>query len=463
MALTPLTETTMEVLRTTHNYRTVHTHLLKIALPLVLVYGAPLCAQPSDNSAPVEPVAPAVSSSQASLDALPVEDDAPINIEDYYLEIRRLETEQGAWGDGLSEQLSGLGGALQLRGQHREAIEVLERAIHVQRINSGLYDLSQVPLVEQVIESEAALGDSSAVYERNQYLFWLYKRSYGENDLRMLPVLDKVGNSFLTDYALNPNVEPGRLIDAHAIFTKATDIIEDNYGEADLRLVAPLRGLVASNWFFATYRGAGYSSPLERQTSARNGVDDVRFYNTDAPQQLSRYLQNNFGEGQKAISEIVDIYNHNPEAPPGAAAGAKVELADWNLLFGRWQTATALYEEAYQSLSESADTQTLVTKTFGRPVALPDLSLTEFGGQDSDEPEDVKEVEDQAYVLLRYDVTRFGETSNVEILDSYPERNINNRVKAKRALQTTRFRPRMEDGQAVETTGLVHRYIFTDR
>ena len=391
--------------------------------------------------------------------------DSQGQVNDYLLSIDTLESETGAWGEGLSEQLTGLGKAYQLRGQHREAIEIFERAIHVNRINTGLYDLSQVDLIENMLDSLIVTGQWDEVHERQQYLYWLHRRNYGDSDPRMLPVIDRLGSWYINDYALNPgNRMVSHLVDAHNLFDHATKIIENEYGSSDLRLIVPLRGLVLSNWFLWTYStrnpGATVSNrSLYSETSFSSSLNDN-------PARLAPYLRNNFANGKAALDRMVEIYNENPASPPGAAATAKIELGDWHMLSRRWRSATELYEEAYQSLAADEQTRPQAEKMFERPVALPDLLLMESDVEQYSQRDAQTENETNAlprYVLVSYDVSRFGEARNIDIVESFPEDDVGIRARVKRSLGNTRFRPRIVDGEPVDSQGLIHKYVFSQQ
>lgn len=388
-------------------------------------------------------------------------------LEDYQSAIARLEAEQGAWGFGLAEQLSGLGRTYQMRGQHRDAIAIFDRAVHVSRINNGLYDLSQVPIIERMVDSLKARGRWEEVHERHQYLFWLHKRNFGANDPRMLPVIDRLGKWYINDYALNPERRMmGQLVDAHNLFQHAIDIIIGTYGTQDLRLIEPLRGLVMSNWFFANYRGNGATSSLERSHLTRElGADNVSFPNDQQQNsRLTQYLRNNYADGKRAIQQMVDIYSLSPDAPSGAAARVKVELADWEQLFDRRRSAADLYRQAYRELAADDATRATADKLFGRPVALPELEFVESDLEQAASlraANDEESIEPINYVLVSFDVNRFGDAENIQVLESRPEDNAEYRSQIKRSLETTRFRPRLMDGEPVNTQGLTQKFVFT--
>lgn len=381
---------------------------------------------------------------------------------DYQQAIARLEAEQGAWGQGLAEQLSGLGKTYQLRGHHRDAIEVFDRAIHVSRINNGLYDLTQVPIVESMLESLKARGLWEQVHERHQYLYWLHKRNFGAEDPRMLPVIDRLGKWYINDYALNPDRRMmDQLVDAHDLFEHAVNIITGTYGQLDLRLIEPLRGLVMSNWFFANYRGETQTTVVERDQFGRTiSMNQVSFPDDQQTNQLMRYLRNNYADGKHAIERMVDIYGNSPDAPPGAAAQAKIELGDWEQLWQRNQAASDLYREAYDELIANDATRKQAEQIFGRPVALPDLDLVE---SDLEQPASEGEAaEPMHYVLVSFDVDHLGRAEHINIRDAQPADKREYRTRVKRTLESTRFRPRLVDGEPVATRGLTQKYVFTD-
>lgn len=378
-------------------------------------------------------------------------------LEDYRSAIARVEAEEGVWATGLPEQLSGLGETYQVRGQHRDAIEIFDRAIHISRINNGLYDLNQVPIIDRLLESLKARGLWEEVHKRHQYLYWLHKRNFGADDPRMLPVIDRLGKWYINDYALNPSRRMmGQLVDAHNLFQQAIYIIDGAYGEEDLRLIEPLQGIVMSNWFFYNYTGSNGISPIERDQLTRDMAFDSAHYANDQNARFTQYMRNNYADGKQALERMVEIYSKSPDAPTGAAAQAKIELADWEQLFNRRRSAQLLYEEAYKELLDDEKTRHRAHKAFAQPVALPALDLVEAEVTAVDEDAAAAE----QYVLVSFDVNRFGRAERVEVIESQPDNAVDHRTRIRRILESTQFRPRMVDGVAVDTKGLSQKYVF---
>ena len=60
--------------------------------------------------------------------------------------------------------------------------------MHVSRVNTGLNTVDQIPIVQNMIDSHAALGQWAEVDLYQNYLFYIQQRTYGPNDPRIIPV-----------------------------------------------------------------------------------------------------------------------------------------------------------------------------------------------------------------------------------------------------------------------------------
>lgn len=372
------------------------------------------------------------------------------NLEDDYLDaIADVEQAYGPYHSDLSEHLTGLGINYQVRGRHDEASEVFKRAMHVSRVSEGLYSLNQVPILERLIESNVSSGDWESASENHYYLYWLHRRNFGEDDPRMLPVITKLSNWHLNAYALDVgNGLFQHLINAHNLYSLAVNIIDTSYGQNDLRLVGALKGLTVSNYYLATYQASN-----ARRMEFDAGFSSAKA-NADERARLDQYILNSYSSGKRAIDRMRHVYASNPDAPEEAAVKAQIQLADWNLMFNRWHTAIDMYQNAYDTLAASPDSHPMTEEFFGRPVALPDLPLLK-GNLDT--TNDANE-----YVLVSFDVTENGRASNIEIIEALPEDSTRNRSRVRKALKSTKFRPRFENGAPITTEKLTHRYVFAN-
>ncbi|GAA5445665.1 hypothetical protein Misp06_03868 [Microbulbifer sp. NBRC 101763] len=366
-------------------------------------------------------------------------------VESYRERIEELEAQHGAYGAGIDEQLLGLATALQKTGAHKEAASEFRRAMLVNRVNEGLYSLNQIPMIERLIESQIALNQWEEANDNQQYLYWLYEKNYGEKDPRMLPVINNLSRWHLQSYIEEKGetlVE--HLINATKLYTLAVDIITKNFGASDLRLVDALRGLKATNYYLATYKGEPQAPVIVNTSFGAGGSNASQLHKVD------HYRTKSFNTGKKAITRIVDVYQRNPLSPPAASAKAKVELGDWYMMFNKWHSARQTYGEAYQALWDNGASNDEIEDIFGRPVALPALPIL-----DSD-----SKALANSHITVSYDVTAFGKARNIKVLRAYPSDKVRIRSKVRNILKRAKFRPRFEDGEAVETRGIVQRFVF---
>ncbi len=377
----------------------------------------------------------------------PIPQPVPVNqtLQQALDQIELLESSRGPYDAALSEQLVSLGVGYQQQGQHELAIEAFKRAMHIDRIHEGLYNLNQAPVFERLIESYVALGDWDEANDRHHHLYWLHRRNFGKDDPRMLPVLDKLSNWHINAFTTKGNVYYDHLINAQSIYNMAVEIIDDHYGTYDLRLIDELRGVVLSNYYLARFATEQPYAGSAFNVSTTNNYAEKK-------EQLARYVQNSYYSGKKAIDRMMSIYQHNPESKPTEATKARVELGDWYMLFNRPQSALEEYQSAYNEATSHSDSEALTL--FDHPVALPAIPNLETKVLDNNAP--------HAYVLVGFDVSKSGRAYNIEILEAHPEDNNRIQNQVRQSLKAAKFRPRFENGEPVATAQLRQRYIFPE-
>ena len=112
-------------------------------------------------------------------------------IREYNSAVEEIEYTGGAWDRALVEELFALGLLQQQQGDHDAAVKTFDRAIHVNRINDGLYTLQQIPHVESMLDSYLALKDWQNADDYNNYLFFVQRKAFGANDRARLRAITK--------------------------------------------------------------------------------------------------------------------------------------------------------------------------------------------------------------------------------------------------------------------------------
>ncbi|MCZ6827985.1 MAG: hypothetical protein O7F73_00060, partial [Gammaproteobacteria bacterium] len=96
-----------------------------------------------------------------------------------YLEtIEAAEDSGGAYSADLAEPLAGMGHAYQAEDKHPQAMDFFRRALHLSRINEGLYSANQLPVLAGMINSQMAMGQLSSVDENQEYRFRVQRHVY---------------------------------------------------------------------------------------------------------------------------------------------------------------------------------------------------------------------------------------------------------------------------------------------
>lgn len=143
---------------------------------------------------------------QTDAPALPTADDRDdaaslaADITAYRARINDTLANSNPYSAALREQYDSLGTLLQQAGEHEDAIKAFESAMHIDRVNGGLYTLDQVPIVEKMIASHDALGNVDDVNDLHGYLFYIQQKTYKEGDPRLLAAMEDWADWNITSY-----------------------------------------------------------------------------------------------------------------------------------------------------------------------------------------------------------------------------------------------------------------------
>ncbi|MCX2982653.1 hypothetical protein EYC98_17465 [Halieaceae bacterium IMCC14734] len=363
----------------------------------------------------------------------------------YQFYITDLESRLGAYAPGLAEQLMGLGRSYREQGLLDEAVTVFKRAVHVSRINNGLNDAAQIPVLEQLIETLIASGEYEAADERQYYLYRLQRRLYTSGDPELTAAMMRRARWEQQAYALSVGEESfNRLLTMWQLYSNVVNTIAQTQGGASMQLLEPLNGMVETQYLIAAYDGeAGTSIQFG---DAGSGDPDVARFNL--------IQVNNYQQGQAVLNVIRDVLQANEGEASSQSTEALIDLGDWMLWHGNDRAATAVYREAWAELSLKSDAEGLLNHHFGSPQLVPTLS----GAHRDLEPPRVL----QGYAELSYAVNTRGRVYDLELVSNQPgeatpdaEPNI-----LMRRLQRKLFRPRYENGEPADTVNITKRYAY---
>ena len=374
----------------------------------------------------------------------------------YYRQaIEEMESSQGAYAEGLQEQLLSLGMSLQQQGRHDEAIRVLKRGVHLARINNGLYSIDQIPLLQTEIASHMASGQFLEADERQMYLYRVQQRTLDRGEVRAQALMQQARWQRRA-YEMGVGEQGfARLLTMWDLYRLALNDVVDQQGDTSMDLLPPLEGMLESQYLIAGYQG--------ETSSGGYGGDDLAARQNQG--RFNAYRSQSYKRGQAVIQAMYDIEQKNNGGDKVAAAESLVMLGDWMLWHGEREAAFGAYRDAMMELAETDDAQLHRERLFGTPVALPSLAgvrplpepiaaengnlLLEFGVSSRGRVVDLERIEesiDSEEVEAAEDAVEQAEEATAAT----------NRFMRK--LRRTRFRPRFEDGEPVATEKLIWAY-----
>ena len=411
-------------------------------LPFLLLAVAPYAA--ADQPAAAQDPAGSASATAQQSGA-----DQQDSIARYKAEVAELQAAGGPHARQLIEVQHSLGMLLQQAGNHRQALASLEGALQAVRVNEGLYSMSQVTILEAIIDSNVALGARDELRQNYEYLIWLYQRNYGEGEAGLVPVIKRVGQWYFDLYNFSPpntTVEP--LIAADDLYTKALKILPEDGPSRDrvdiLYKVAVINHHVAEDvqdpmLSHREIRAAmiphGRGSPYLNETAVRQYYADQSFY-----------------KGKRSLQRIVKTYQATLPAGVMDYARALVFMGDWLTVQRRALEGARKYRQAWAALAEYGAAPAQMEELFGEPQPIEQLPVP---GE-----EEVKAGADSYYADALLDVPETGWPTNIRIQAIHPPEETTLVRRAKRGIAATRYRPRYRDGQPVATTDVPLRFVF---
>jgi hypothetical protein len=405
----------------------------------------------------------------------PAEQMASINndIARYKKVILDLEQKGGAYEASLSEELLALASLYQKTGDLREAQTVLNRAAHIARVNNGLYDSSQVPLLQKVIENYIQLGDLLAADRQQEALFYMQQRLYANDSPDLLPGLKYFAEWNLFSATTNITPAPAaedeegdeepvidmaifqfeHLLRAQHLYDQIAQILIRNPGVDQTPLAdAENKVLLISHLFATRYNGymSGFDAP---SFSGFGSTSDGSFL---------RRNDLSYRTGTDILQSRIARLEQQPNPDLQRLAKARIELADWLLISNRRMSAVDLLEETHEQLVAAsvppADLNTLFNPPL--PQEIPTFLVPGYSRADLGIPEDAL-LKYRGYVDLEFEVNRFGNPSSIHVLGTSPDTDEEIPAHLVNYIRYSQFRPRMQDGSVRNSDRYQLRYHYS--
>jgi len=355
--------------------------------------------------------------------------------------LQMLEQEQGPYAATLAEPLMDMGRYLQEAGDAEQAGLLYQRALHVMRVNEGLYSDKQMPLLRSLFAVHRSLGDWRSLDARYDYFYRLaatsgqldadsaveyfrwqreaLRRQLDSSDQRRLLRLYEINDQLLA--VADPELDAAeywRLLDSQ------------------LRNLYLVQALVTPTVATPT-RGFSSAAPSRHAQLQEMDIHEQR---------LTNIQRSAVARGTELLSSFIDLTSLRDEQ---LRAQALLALADWH----QWNGVRGRTGENYLrvvSHLQATGQEELLADWFGSPVELPDNGAFSRDPGDGGIP-----------VLARFAVSAAGRARELET-SALDEGQKGFAMRLYRSLLATRFRPRFENGAAVATAEVERNYRYLD-
>ncbi len=362
------------------------------------------------------------------------------------MKLTRLQ--RGAYDAANTEDQMDLGRYLDAAGDYESAVLAFGTALHLLRINEGLYSPAQRPVVRALLDSIRRSGDLQALDDRYGYLFRLYgagQPPYTEVRLRVVLEYLRWQREAL---ALRFDKDTFRRLTA--LYDLNQDILEHPTMRevgADWRLQ-----LIESQLLNVYIIQSEVKPPVEVVYGSTRKTAHAGVWQSSSPGQQDLNLDRILRQRQSAVHEIsaqLERFINEPEQDPLLRSRAQLLLGDFRQWSGQRREAKKLYGEVYDTLLSLGD-EARLQAWFAHPVPLPDAAVL-WSDSDHNSTHDVQ---------VNYDVDDRGEVRNVQVLDNN-ETAISD-VRVRRHLMATPFRPRYAESGPVLSEGLTTTFRFRE-
>jgi tetratricopeptide (TPR) repeat protein len=246
--------------------------------------------------------------------------DARINATEYEEANRVLETmittiedNEHRYHPDLVRPLTLKGDALRGLGDAPGALAAYQRAIHVDRVNFGLYSPGQVSIVYKEADTYRNLGDLQEATRREEYAYEVLQKAFGYHGTELLPGVFHLADWYTKTY---------NVFSARSLYQHAVRIYEANGMGMSMEMIPALKG-IASTYRLERFPPFYIGSSEEAKAYARSSVNS-----TIGGQQTSYVRVNNFSAGESALQRIIRIVSEQPVVDIQQMLDAVLDLAD---------------------------------------------------------------------------------------------------------------------------------------
>jgi tetratricopeptide (TPR) repeat protein len=332
----------------------------------------------------------------------------------------------------LGRAYAGLGITYHAARRFDLAATSLEHAIALNRRAEGLFNEEQLALLDKQADALTELGRFDEALLAHRYALRVIARHEGERSLPFARQLESVGRW----YTRVRSFEAGR-----AALRRSAELVESIAGPNATELAGPLTG-------FADNARRWLTDPIIRESGSADEQRGSMFHDPVMPAPPSLSPSTIATEGLRALERAAVIVDANADSSPALVAGVHAQLGDWHTARQAPERARPSYQRAWQAAGAAPDGAKLQQTLFGTPQLIRYTPPEYWDRYARRPPEEAERLD----VELELTVTGEGGIREPRVVGGNSDERLGNQ--ALRAAGTARYRPRLVDGQPVETTGV---------
>ena len=310
----------------------------------------------------------------------------------------------------LVSPLVALGLAFNKSEQYNEAVEIFKRALHINWVNNGFYNLEQINIHDSLTESFIGLKNLEEANHHQSFQLGIYNNHFGKDSIKVDESLVKLAKWYRRS---------GQVLSERLVFEELLGRQSNRENQESKKLINTLQGISFSH--------------------RREGIS---MYDSVSP-----------------LKKALDLFAENQNQDLRLKLEVLIDLGDTYTSYGRVSSANRAYQDCWQLIEEDSSLRPEIEERFSKPVRVRSIFIPER--YPIDRPIDKNKVYEQGFLTVRFDVETTGKTNKVSIIESDPSELLD-RV-ALSAIKRTIYRPTYIDAEAQRSEGLTIRHEFTYR
>lgn len=323
----------------------------------------------------------------------------------------------------LMRPLRGLGAAQLASGHADLARASFDRAMHISHVNDGPLNVLQIGILEDLAEIHLTSGNVDKAADLHEFIYNLEARNTDLNSEDIIPALERQAEWL---HRLN-SFEKERVA-----WRKIIRILEKSRGKKDLSLIGPLTGLGTSYLYQSDY-------------------------------QSENYTDGTMTSGDTYLKRAARIADQHADATWMTRLQTRLALADFYTLSLRARKAGRAYKETWDFLSTDEAQLETRNSLFDQPKLLqPIYPAKYFNSERKEGPAGPPDNFELGTIILSYTISDRGFSKNIKIVEANPAGLKQMEYSVAREARRLIYRPRLEDGIAVETLNqsYVHEFYY---